>query len=284
MADVTLLNIRKGVKTSWAAATSLNALVPASRLYLDRVPAGTAYPCATYSFKDVSAFYGGTTYQSGSAYFKVTQVLISIYAKRSVDWDAVCQAVSDAFGWSESNAAASWSIPNATILAGMPEVEAFEVEPERVDSEDIERYDTSFTVRMQALRGAASSAQFRDGNGGYFKWGNNRIDVVDWSGDFAAVLADVSTSASGSRKLAKVIEENGWEAECLWDESNMPDTTAGLTPGTVGTVRLQIGGGSSKYYLLTDTTAERVRIRNTNTDGVVKATLAGRGGVITRPA
>ena len=153
MADVTLINIVQGVQTTWAASTTLSALIPVERLFLDRTPAKTPYPNATISFKDVSAYFGGTEYFSGSAYVKNTQVSFDVFGTRETDWGEVSQAINDVFGWTSTSVGASWSIPNAVILAAMPETEAFGLLEDRVDGEDIVKYTASFTLTMQAERG-----------------------------------------------------------------------------------------------------------------------------------
>ena len=153
MPDVTLINIADGVRTTWGANATLIALVPVERLYLDRTPPKTTYPNATVSFKDVSAYFGGTEYFSGSAYTKQTQVQFAVYGFRDTNWSAISQAMNDAFGWSTTAIGATWSIENATILAAMPETESLGLEDERIDGEDIVKYTASITVVMQAERG-----------------------------------------------------------------------------------------------------------------------------------
>lgn len=151
--DVTLWDFAQGVQDTWAANAELVALLPASRVYLERVPANVTYPNCSFGFKDVSAYFGGTTYFSGSAYIKVTQIEFRVYGTRSTDFRAVARAIANAFGWSADLVEAQWSIPNATVLSAMPEVEGIEVIEERVSGEDLFKYTSSFTVTVQAERG-----------------------------------------------------------------------------------------------------------------------------------
>ena len=153
MPDVTIWNIAAGVRTTWAAATSLTAIIPADRLYLMRAAEETPVPYAVFTFEDVSAYFGGTEYFSGSAYVKVTRVLFDLYGTQQTDWGTLSQAVNDTFGWSSTDVNASWSIPNATVLSAMPEVEGVEVTDVRADGLDVIKYSTSITVTMQADRG-----------------------------------------------------------------------------------------------------------------------------------
>jgi uncharacterized protein (TIGR03545 family) len=61
--------------------------------------------------------------------------------------------LNDTFGWSSTSPAAVWTIPNATVLSAMPEVEANDIESERVDGKDVLTYESTFTVKMEADRG-----------------------------------------------------------------------------------------------------------------------------------
>lgn len=153
MPDVTLLNIVEGIQRTWADYAPLDNIVPAERLYAVRVPAGIEYPNASITLKDVSAYFGGTEYFSGSTYVKKTQCELAVFGNRNTDWKRVAQAMSDAFGWSSTNVPGTWNIENAVVLAAMPETEGLEVFEERQDGEDILKYTSSFTILMQAERG-----------------------------------------------------------------------------------------------------------------------------------
>ena len=124
-----------------------------TRLFLGRAPQGTAFPYAIFTFKDISAFYGGTEYFSGGDYVKTTQFNFEVYGFPSTDFQAIAQAMSNAFGWSEDAVDAEVTIENAAILSARPEVEGIEVMEERIDGEDVIKYSASFTVQMQADRG-----------------------------------------------------------------------------------------------------------------------------------
>lgn len=155
MPDVTLLDIAKGVRDSWTAAgSSLTSIIPTSKLYLNRQPSGATLPYCVFEFKDVSAYFGGTEYFSGSIYVKVTQVTFRTYF-HPVDFDARAYAtiMADQFGWSSTSPTAVWTIPNATILSVMPEVEGTSLEEQTVDGKDVSVYESTFTVKMQADRG-----------------------------------------------------------------------------------------------------------------------------------
>lgn len=154
MPDVTLVDIAEGVRTSWTAlGSSVTNVIPTSKVYFGRAPSGVSLPYCVFEFKDVSAYFGGTEYFSGAKYVRATQINFKIYCVRTTDIQALTTAVNDGFGWSSNDSDAVWSIPNAVILSAMPEVEAMDIEEERVNGEDVIRYETTFTVKMQCDRG-----------------------------------------------------------------------------------------------------------------------------------
>lgn len=156
MADVTLVDISEGVRQSWTAAgASVTDTIPTSKLYFQRQPEGASLPYCVFEFKDVSAYFGGTEYFSGNVYVKATQVTFKVYGVAvTFDFQTFATALNAAFGWGSASPTASWTIPNATVLSAMPEVEALELEDERIDGKDVIRYESTFTVKMQADRGA----------------------------------------------------------------------------------------------------------------------------------
>jgi hypothetical protein len=154
MPDVTLVDIAEGVRTSWTAlGSSVTNVIPTSKVYFGRAPSGVSLPYCVFEFKDVTAYFGGTEYFSGAKYIKVTQVTFKIYFVRTTDIQALATEVNDKMGWSSTDSDAVWSIANAVVLSAMPEIEAMEIEEERVNGEDVIRYETTFTIKMQADRG-----------------------------------------------------------------------------------------------------------------------------------
>lgn len=155
MPDVTLLDISKGVRDSWeAAGTTLTNIIPKDSVYFKRQPTGATLPYVVFEFKDVSAYFGGTEYFSGSAYVKATQITFRTYFHPG-DFDARAYAtiLNGAFGWGSASPGGVWTIPNATVLAAMPEVEESDLTEESIDGKDIPVYSSTFTVKMQADRG-----------------------------------------------------------------------------------------------------------------------------------
>ena len=154
MPDVTLIDIAEGVRSTWTACgASVTNVIATSKVYFGRQPEGAALPYCVFEFKDVSAYFGGTEYFSGGPYVKATQITFKVYVTADADLAAFTTALNGALGWGSATPAGAWTIPNVTVLAARPEVEAMELEEERIDGKDVIRYETTFTVKMMADRG-----------------------------------------------------------------------------------------------------------------------------------
>jgi hypothetical protein len=153
MADCTLDDIAYGVKASWKASTALHAYLPPERLYGDEVGEETPLPYGTFDFDDVSAYFGGTEYFSGGPYVKQTKVLFKFYGTHETDWRNFMSAFNDALSWSSSSVGGNWTIPNATVLHAMPEVEARKKTAVRLDGKTVIERSASVTLMLEANRG-----------------------------------------------------------------------------------------------------------------------------------
>lgn len=153
MPDCTIWDIAEGVKTTWSNQSALTTLIPANSLYLQRAPEGSTLPYCVFSFEDISAFFGGTEYFSGREYVKQTRVTFTTYGTRAFGFQEFGQAISNAFGWSDGNPSGQWTIPNATMISTMPETESIGISEEKVNGEDVVKYTSSFSLKMQVDRG-----------------------------------------------------------------------------------------------------------------------------------
>ena len=123
------------------------------------------------------------------------------------------------------------------------------------------------------------------GNGGKITNVGASKDLVIgvWGGNFGARLVENTNSASGgATNYDKVVDDPSWSAEIPLDLANLPDTDVGFAGGQKVNVKFFLGS-SAKFYQLTGTTIEEVRVRNDNAQDIVRATITGKGGVITRP-
>ena len=155
MADVTLVDVLTGARNTWGAYPALASVVPLTRVYAFGVPESVDYPNCVVEPGDVSAFFGGTEYYSGGQYQKTNKISFTVYALAgTVNWPALAQNLSDAFGWTSTAAAATWVIPNAVaVISSMPEVDEFKRTGERIDGLEILSYKAQFSVKIQADRG-----------------------------------------------------------------------------------------------------------------------------------
>ena len=155
MPDVTLVDVLTGAKATWSADAILSSIVPDERVYAFGVPESTDLPYCTIDPGDVSAYFGGTTYFSGSSYIKVNSVNFTVYGLYgTVNWTVLSQQLSDVFGWTSTNPRGSWQIPNAiSVVSAMPEVDEFKRTGERVNGLEVLSYASKFSVTIQANRG-----------------------------------------------------------------------------------------------------------------------------------
>lgn len=124
---------------------------------------------------------------------------------------------------------------------------------------------------------------FLSGNGGEIIVGSTTVHVATWEGNFGSRLVEnTNSNTSGASNYEKVVDDCSWTAECPLDDTNLPDTDAGLNGGAQVTVKFYLGAGT-KFYQLTNTTVEEVRARNDNATDIVRVTVTGKGGSLTRP-
>lgn len=124
---------------------------------------------------------------------------------------------------------------------------------------------------------------FLSGNGGEVIVGAVTLHVAKWEGNFGARLVEnTNSNTSGATSYDKVVDDASWTIEIPLDDTNLPDTDAGLTGGTKVTIKFYLGAGA-KFYQLTNTTVEEIRPSNDNAQDIVRVTVTGKGGAITLP-
>ena len=100
--------------------------------------------------------------------------------------------------------------------------------------------------------------------------------------DKGARLAERTDSGTSSTAYVKVVADHAWSASINWDDTNLPDTDAGLTEGSVVTITFTMGG-STKTEVLTGTTVERMTDIMDSAGDIIRTEVSGKGGVLTRP-
>lgn len=104
----------------------------------------------------------------------------------------------------------------------------------------------------------------------------NTVNTLD-----RARLTENTHSGKAASNYEKVVEDNAWEAEVPWDDTNLPDTDFGLVPGVQVTL-VSYFGSSGKTETLTGTTVEQVRHIKNNANDILRSIVSGKGGAITR--
>lgn len=153
MADNILYDTLKGCRDSWGAVAALTNLIPLSRVYFDRVPERVEFPYVVIGSGDVSQFFGGMEYFSGSYYIKRTKPEFNIFAKTDYDFSPVVQAIASNLTWSSTDVKKNWTVPNATVLYAKPDVEKAELVEEQIDGLDILKYTYIIELMLQPSRG-----------------------------------------------------------------------------------------------------------------------------------
>jgi hypothetical protein len=98
----------------------------------------------------------------------------------------------------------------------------------------------------------------------------------------SARLAENTHSGTTSTNFEAVVKDHSWSAEIPWDDTNLPDTDFGLVEGAKVTLIFAFGT-SGKTATMTNTSVERVEHVMDNAGDIIRTSVSGRGGVLTRP-
>lgn len=96
-----------------------------------------------------------------------------------------------------------------------------------------------------------------------------------------ARLAENTHSGTASANYDLVVRDHSWTVEIPWDDTNLPDTDAGLTEGAKVTITFA-KGSSGKTAVLTNTTVETLEDVMDNAGDIIRTVVTGKGGVLTR--
>lgn len=94
-------------------------------------------------------------------------------------------------------------------------------------------------------------------------------------------LAETTHSGNTATSFQEVIPHYEWEAEGVWDDANLVDTDLGMEEGDVETLKFN-DGSSTKFVTLTGTTIESIEEVEDVVNDVIRWTMRGKGGTITR--
>jgi hypothetical protein len=112
MSLLTDKDIEGACRTRWAAAAVLNALIPAARVYADRIAEKTAWPAALLRVTE-----GEITRMGSANYLRAFRIEV-VAECRTVDGDAeaIRSALSGAFGGTAADSTAGLTVSGATVL------------------------------------------------------------------------------------------------------------------------------------------------------------------------
>lgn len=109
------------------------------------------------------------------------------------------------------------------------------------------------------------------------------INVTKHTVRKTARLAETTHSGNTATSFAKVIPHYEWEAEGVFDDTNLVDTDLSLIEGAVVTLKFN-DGSSTKFVTLTSTSVETVEEVEDVREDVIRWVVRGKGGTITRQA
>lgn len=119
------------------------------------------------------------------------------------------------------------------------------------------------------------------GNGGGITVDGVTINIGKWTLRKGARLAENTHSAKSATNFELVVPDHSGSLEIPWDDTNLPDTDAGLEEGAKVTIVFNYGQ-SGKFAALTDTSIETCEDVDDNANDIVRTMVTFKGGVLTR--
>lgn len=110
-------DITEGMRARWAAASTLDALIPVERVYADRIAEKTAWPAAAIKVEE-----GAITRCGSGKYIRefTAEVMAETIAANGDD-DAIRAALSAAFGGDDTDPTAGLVVPGASVMHSIEE-------------------------------------------------------------------------------------------------------------------------------------------------------------------
>lgn len=145
MALVNESDVREGVLTRWAAATTLDALIPADeRVYADRIAEKTDWPAAAVAVRE-----GDPRRAGGGVYLRTFSLAVTVQCREDAgDEQTIRAALSAAFGGTQSDPTAGVSVSGATVLACLEGAGGSRAERRRIDGGDFLRLTAAFELLL----------------------------------------------------------------------------------------------------------------------------------------
>lgn len=122
---------------------------------------------------------------------------------------------------------------------------------------------------------------FHSGNGGEIVVGAVTLHVNKHTLRKASRNVDNTHSGVTAANYEHVVGDHAATVEIPWDDSNIPDTDAGLAEGTKVTIIFHLGA-SGKTETLTNTLVESVEDVTDNGQDIIRTIVTTKGGTLTR--
>jgi hypothetical protein len=143
-------DVATGLRTRWASVAVLEALLPASRVYLGTVAEGTAWPYATLTIEE-----GDIEYLSGPSVLQDFSVLIEAFCwADTAEAGPIRAQLNTAFGGTDSNPSASLTVPGSFGVIYCFCAAGGTVRPSefRQDGRDAIRVAGTFNIKLEGNR------------------------------------------------------------------------------------------------------------------------------------
>lgn len=108
------------------------------------------------------------------------------------------------------------------------------------------------------------------------------LNIARWMLRKGSRNVENTHSGVSSTNFEKVVSDHSGSIDIPWDDTNLPDTDAGLVEGAKVTIRFNLGT-SGKFQTLANTIIESVEDTDDNSQDIVRTTVNFKGGVLTRP-
>lgn len=122
---------------------------------------------------------------------------------------------------------------------------------------------------------------FQSGNGGEVLVGAVTLNVTKWTLRKTSRNVDNTHSGVTASNYEHVVPDHSATFEIPWDDTNIPDTDAGLAEGSKVTVTMNLGSGS-KTQILTNALVESLEDVCDNSGDIIRSVCTVKGGTLTR--
>lgn len=122
---------------------------------------------------------------------------------------------------------------------------------------------------------------FLSGNGGEVLVGVVTLNITKWTLRKSSRNVDNTHSGVTAANYEHVVPDHSATIEIPWDDTNIPDTDAGLNEGSKVTITFNLGSGS-KTEVLTNTLVESVEDVCDNSGDIIRSVATVKGGTLTR--